>query len=377
MNHKRTINNVGSFPQTDYLITIDSVSIDYIAKYPIMTGINYGEITVIDLDKSSTGFAKTLEVYFDGMKVGILRCTPLYPTIGKNIVRYVPVNQTLYLKKRMYILAILERNLSLTFSNYSQIDIACDSAHNSKIIEILSNYSIEAEESIVCSNDSIDIKPKAFNHKTRKFEAFHLGSKKSTKCARVYRKDSEVVRTNKEYIKNYWKENGLAGVGVNPIFRFEFSIRSKGLKETNQFGTQLLNNAALLFSLFKKTLTKWMKFFKIHHHHVDCKKDYAISKGTEMHLFDWNKFQLVELIYSNTIVSPSEISSAKRCISFLMKKNQFDGSMQEAVTKVTRVLIDKYRLHKWMIGRGFQLPESVGLFEKIKRGMAWLTGLGG
>ncbi len=107
-----------------------------------------------------------------------------------------------------------------------------------------------------------------------------LGSRKSDKVIAAYCKTKELEVSHKEYIRDYWRNNGLKEED-GPIDRLELRLKASEMVGLAK-DISRLNDTSFLASLFKEKADSYLTFIDI--------------KNKKRHqVIDWQQFELIEI----------------------------------------------------------------------------------
>lgn len=188
-----------------------------------------------------------------------------------------------------------------------------------KVIALL-NKSVQSH-TIQSSNGKVEVLPTKFNKKELRLISWSIGKRQSGISATVYDKSDEITKSGKDYIADYWKDNGI---DTDSVGRFEVHLNYIRLKK---YGIDLssleqLKNAEYIGSLFTKEVRPWQMFYRVHRKDIlNHKKEVAIRKGREIRFIKWNKLpQRMELLQINNHTAKRMDICARNTISFNLRE---------------------------------------------------------
>jgi hypothetical protein len=171
-------------------------------------------------------FRNLHRVFYYGVEACEIYWCATNSTHTYNEVSVKIANVLLYSDQYHKIINHVLNSFALTFVRYSRIDIALDGTDILRIIDLLNKNS--KSQTIQCSNDALSILPTAFNKNELRWLSWSIGKSKSGVSATVYNKTQEITQSRKEYIADYWVNNGIPTENVG---RFEIHLNYKRLKK--------------------------------------------------------------------------------------------------------------------------------------------------
>lgn len=201
-------------------------------------------------------------------------------------------------------------------------------------------------------------KGKAKFHTTRnsknEIENFRCGNTRSDKVAVIYNKSSEIEHSEKTYIEESWKRNGLEAFAKNEkVERFELRLYSNAMKK---YDWTRLDDPTYLASIAKTETKNWFEFYI----QSKDKNRYRNDKKNTMDWIDWNEIK-GELLPKTKAISKSQVFRAKQEIKnsyywFVLRERPIQ-------TDFINSLLDDFCLHKWL---EYRLDNWIEEFEKEK-----------
>lgn len=260
------------------LINLDWLSISIKTKgviEPIEAG-NYVEfghnVKLLATHRRTSNFKQIFDVLIDGMLVAELQAIPNKSMLQPNHCILKFNNELLYMSSLLDVYNTLKNQIQFFFHKFNQIDIALDtpaSAANTNFMYLYAAGKINflgKQEVTVQFGNSQNIK------------YFRIGSRKSSKFIRCYYKRQELEVSNKKYIADYWKQNGINE--EEEVFRTELSLKGSlmnKLEEINQETGEIklalmcestlekIQDSQYLLDLFKAEAEKLTTYYKTHH----------------------------------------------------------------------------------------------------------------
>lgn len=165
-------------------------------------------------------------------------------------------------------------------------------------------------------------------------KAFKLGSDRSEKHVSIYNKTQEIAKSNKTYINDFWKLNGLVREDDQSIDRVEGRFRTKALNSFTDDLTQL-ENPDYLASFFNEKLGDYILF----------KNEFNYKKS----LINWNFFQKVKINKVTNIKASFSISRYKPVIRTLYE--EYVVTNNDIFLESIVIICDKYKMDDWLINK--------------------------
>ena len=286
---------------------------------------------------NNPNFINLNRIYCNGMEICDILSTPNNNTHKRNEVAIKITNHVLYSDLCYQRILMVLDIFDLTLDRLARLDIALDGMDILKLINLLNRYI--KSKTIQTNNDAITILPTSFKKKDQLFDGWSIGKSKSGISARVYNKTDEIKQSGKNYIREYWNENGLP---TGNIGRFEIQLNNKRL-DKYQFGLadlENLMNAEFLGTIFTNEVRTWLRFYHVRKTDIlNHKKEVAIKKGSEIQFIKWSKIPTKQILLKTyDYKSNSAVINARNSISFtlneiLLRPNTSTTAMVETVQK--------------------------------------------
>lgn len=167
----------------------------------------------------------------------------------------------------------------------------------------------------------------------RELDLFHWGSQGAKRSLKGYRKGKTIEKQNKQYIREWWRLNGLIGPDDtgDDIERLEISMRADACKrvidpETGELGVDLtrLDKTKYLAGIMKVQFQNWFEFA------VPSQKDTNKSRWKRIKHIHWEHLEALDLERLSTTKSPSETWRAKRATQKLILDGEKYKYLQDA-----------------------------------------------
>lgn len=247
--------------------------------------------------------------------IGLLfTCVREGRVIDKELSKIEIDNNILYERGFSFRLCELLKALDVSFNNFTRIDIAIDGEghlDNYRLYSTSDEYEKVGRAKVTTIQDA-----------KCKVETFYIGNRKSGKMVRGYCKSHEIEekllggKANKEYIKEFWENNGLDV--SNDIDRLEIELHRKPIEELSINGRALgladLEDTRVLASIAKNHIDKFYQFKKVD------KEQKNRSRWERVDMVDWEQLEQVEMERKRVVYQKQVIPQAKRAISFEMQE---------------------------------------------------------
>lgn len=224
--------------------------------------LEYSNEVVLEKDPyGRPDFKSSFTVYFFGDRFAKLSCHPkkLTKSYKPTSANLKIENHILYSEDWHSDLNQVMDGLGFKLRNVTRLDIAVDGLNH--IPDILNAYSrqdpLNRKIKLV---GRATFAAKIHDKETMYYKNFQIGSMRSEKMISVYLKTSEIEKSNKQYIREFWRKNGLAPGDGEPVYRVELRMRSKYLKMIRGFCIEACTSTKYLFTLFKRGCHNFFEF---------------------------------------------------------------------------------------------------------------------
>jgi|WetSurMetagenome_2_1015567.scaffolds.fasta_scaffold00016_113 hypothetical protein len=304
-----------------YAICVDWI--EFICSWTEPINLVYDSITGFTVEKISVhhnpNFRNLHRVYLNGVEACDIYSCPNNSTHVYNEVSLKIANGLLYTVNYHQIVYRLLNAFGLTFVRYARLDIALDGSDILNQVDMLNKWS--KSYTVQTNNNAITILPTAFNKKEHRWLSWSFGKGKSGISARLYDKSNEIEQTKKQYIVDFWRNNGIPSANVG---RFEIQLNYKKLKhyQLNLQSLERLSDAGFVGAIFTNEVKSWLRFYKVRRKDMlNHKKDYAISKGKEIQFIKWEKIPVkMDLLQFDNHISNGSVINARNNISFSLRE---------------------------------------------------------
>lgn len=200
-------------------------------------------------------FRKRYKVWYHGTPAATMLAEPVQGgMIPDHFFIFKIENHLLYARDLWEVVDGLNYITQSTVQNISRLDVFCDMPGGIDICQKWYEGDVEMK-------GRSEAKP--FLTTKREMTSLTVGSRKSDKYCRVYNKEKEMgQQTDKPYIRNWWKDNGLE---INhegpPVCRIEVTLKSKIFKRTEKFAWQKLRDPKYLVKLFITNIESQLTFY--------------------------------------------------------------------------------------------------------------------
>jgi hypothetical protein len=182
--------------------------------------------------------------------------------------------------------------------------------------------------------------PYKFDEVTREISTVYVGSASSEKRMKIYNKTTELESSNKYYIQEFWKSNGLNTDSYN--YRIELSCKSGIIKQIKDFDWRKLDSSNYLASIFYTFSYNLIGFVQ--------KDNKRLDRSTKINLIDFEKLnsQKLEKVTKKEV---TDRHKAKQEIHFVKKQsllNLIDKNTYETISGYIDNLVNRFNLERWL-----------------------------
>lgn len=263
--------------------------------------INYGEnVQLLATHRRTSNFKQIFDVLINGMLVAELQAIPNKTMLQPNHAILKFNNELLYMSNLLNVYNTLKNEIKFFFHKFNQIDIALDTPQSQADTKFMYLYAggkidfLGKQEVTVQFGNSTNIK------------YFRIGSRKSSKFIRCYYKRQELEVSNKKYISDYWKKNGINE--DEEVFRTELCLKGSIMnkleeinQETGEVKLSLMCESTLakiqdsnyLLDLFKAESEKLTTYYKT----KDRVKADKLERTNRVKHYNFIKINLKQSIY--------------------------------------------------------------------------------
>lgn len=217
---------------------IDWLQVNF--KASILQNIEKGNIIKLDSNsyikitgKNSAIWNNIDELYINNQFVGMITYNTnakisKYNNLKKDDLKLKFDNIHLYTGEWLDFFIYIVNRLKWTYISIHQFDIANDSYGND-LIKFMNKYLYKNNHKIKFNSHANIQQIKNLKNPE---QPFHIGSLKSDKQITIYNKTKELENSNKQYIRDFWKENNLDH-NNNQIERFELTLKGNNTENVN------------------------------------------------------------------------------------------------------------------------------------------------
>lgn len=216
-------------------------------------------------------------------------------------------------------------NFGLDFQKYKFLEIAVDGKG------LIERYSRLAKSEKFIRRKKI--KERRFFNENKE-RSYKLGSDRSDKHISIYCKSQEITNSNKVYIYEFWKLNGLVTTDDQTVDRVEGRFRTKALFNLTVDFAQL-ENPDYLASYFQEKLGDYIVF----------KNESNYKKK----LIYWGFFGSVEIRKASITKAAISIHGLKPVIRILFE--EFVATNNDIFLESLVNICDKYNMDDWFINK--------------------------
>lgn len=313
-------------------------------------------IMLVSKGHGTEHFVKLYEVYMYGERFGVMQADSRNPVkFSRDRVNIKIDNHHLYSVDWLDNFKYLLSEMLSDVVSISRLDIAIDGGSrpvellqrsmNGRVVERKGNARLRMVD--VAKDNSI--------------QQYVIGSSASDKQAVIYPKGKELAISNKKYISEFWKHNGLQVDGE--VYRVELRMNSKVNKSYNW---QQLDDAQYLASIMRTELKNYLEFYYV----GKDKNKYRAYKNNSMEVINFESMGGV-LLEKKRNQPAGDIGRAKETVKNLLREEYLHGL--NGVQQVVSQLVDYYTLHEWLGSRHQYWVECD--WSKRKRAEAFTAGV--
>lgn len=285
-----------------------------------------------DLGYGTKHFTCRYEVYFEGLSFGILRTTPRNDKIMDNMWQQFKVdNERLYEKGYIELCERFFDAIGSRVRNVSRLDIAADGYGFMRLIERFDRGMIEK---IGKANYTL------YKDTHRTIEGFDLGSKKSDKSITGYQKSKEIEKSNKHYIKEFWKRSGLSNFDGGNVERLEIRLKNNAIIKIEDFDWTRLEDPQYLAGIMKKQMNNFFDFRSINYSNV--------SRARKIEFINWSNIKAERLEFAEA-KKTNEYNRLKQTAKTLFLL--YLGTGKSYHLKICREIVENINCVVWFIDK--------------------------
>lgn len=254
--------------------------------------------------------------------------------------------------------------LDLHYKNVSRVDIALDGLNY--LVDFMNYYVKQTlENKVVEFKGRPDVQPRVLYRKSMKFQNFMIGKPGSRVYMTIYNKSLEIVKSRKEYIQEFWKQNGILKQslpiemlakamkgeqeryyleGYENIFRFEARIKGEALTQIHKFNIGMLQTTSGLISIVKLMVNNFFEAVWL--------TDINISRCDNIPLIPFDQFEIVPLA-KIALLERDDLYKTKLSINKNVRQ-LYTGHLSPDNASVYEMLIfdiNQFRLQKWFVDK--------------------------
>lgn len=281
-----------------------------------------------------------IEVYYFGEKAAVLQVNPRFikGAMKEKSAQIKFENHLLYSDYFIEFYEDLKAVIQFKLNNFTRIDIAIDNCK--EVQEFLNFYNNQSRHDIqFLHKGKARFSALGLDKKTMDYQQFIVGTAKSEKQLSVYNKSKELEQSNKQYIREFWKNNGIKD--CSEVFRVEMRLKSKFLKSVKDLTLKNLTDSTFLASLFKTATNNFFEFVE------NTDSNISRSKGVDLIPYDQLGGQLLE---REKQPERDDIYKAKLTIHYLVKMlicNKVKPEEQDTYWKVIVDTSERFGLDDW------------------------------
>lgn len=230
----------------------------------------------IILAKKGTGtkvFKHGYEIYFKGKLFGKCHCHPRAKEILRpDYIQFQVCNNVLYEASGFSDIKYLFEKLHWKLINLTRFDIALDGVD---VMDLIDQYNQKKIDRLGRAKLTTHIEGK------HKITGFDIGRSKGwNKMCTGYIKTVELEKSNKNYIKDFWKRTGLQTEG-REIQRLEMKIKNEEVKKISDFEWKDLDNFEYLATIFRTSMKNFFEF-------IEMGTDTNVTRAKRIEFINWD-----------------------------------------------------------------------------------------
>jgi hypothetical protein len=268
------------------------------------------------------------EVYLFGQSFATLLAQPRAEYVQPNRVEVKVHNHLLYTEGWLDDYKYILSETGWRVVSNTRTDIAIDGAH-----ELMRMCERSFKSRVIKRKGRARWKCESDN-KSNAIKKVEIGSMHSDKYGKVYPKVEEVESSGKDYIKQFWKRNGLEVKGDMP--RYEMTMRAK---VGNNYDWERFDDPEYLASIMRTESKNWCDFY----YDGRDKNKHRKYKSSTMQYINWTEIG-GDLLEKQRVIRAKSYLKAKMSIKFLAEEH-YKGSDDH--TKTIYKLLSKYSLEDW------------------------------
>lgn len=169
---------------------------------------------------ASRQFQRSYMVHVNGKEFAIILTSPREKSVIDKSLSQIKINNNwLYTDQWIRTLATVLKRCHLEIHNVSRVDICLDGfGHFNHYKKYMDGQIKKVGRASTCE----------YFDGQRNFTGADIGSQRSDKYITLYNKSLELKKSNKDYIPEYWKKNGITGDNVE---RLELKLKNQEIKK--------------------------------------------------------------------------------------------------------------------------------------------------
>lgn len=244
----------------------------------------------------------------------------------------------------------LMNELDFIYTSLTRIDIALDGSDIFQKMNLFRRYM--RTKTVKINNENLVIDGVHFNKAELNWGSYTIGSKKYQKTAEIYNKTAEIKVSGKEYIMEFWKNNGLDT--NNEIGRFELKLGTRHLKKYKINSFNDFCDAGYIGEILVEEVHNWLRFYQVSLSDIkNHRKDAAIKKGKELKFIHWDKVPQSMIPLDKVNYVSDGIHEAKRSITHTMGEIQKEYTIDSTETLINfiEVTTTEYQIFNHTIAK--------------------------
>lgn len=356
-----------------FALVIDWLSIHfYLRDLSIFNGFGddkliIGDVCLLLQDFQTRHFKTVYRVSVAGQDLGVLSLNPSSTVSYNEKSCSLKVTNCCFYANTWYeLVERLKSSLGLEFRNITRLDIALDTTCTN-LLNLTDSYfhsQDKGEQQDIKYLGRSSIQMFATNIKGNVYKNFKFGvpRSKNSKINRtftIYNKTHELEISEKEYIANFHKLNGLVG---SDVYRHELRLQSQFIRKINRSFVDMetaelseaepikledINAPEFLNSLYKYSLSKFVEFTT----HSGCKN---VTNRLRYNLFSFELLPCDQLYFERVKPSNSAPTQTAKCTVGFLVNEYFTSPVNDngdyEISSIVGSIVDivsRYDLSDW------------------------------
>ena len=315
-------------------------------------------------------FKNVYDFYYKDLKIGLINSVPRSNIITPDLIQIQFENHLFYTMTHTDL-----RNIVFKINDYydcyfdgiNRLDIAIDKNDYNNKFENLYIDLIKGDKKIKGREKNVSAYMLTKNGVTQ-FNGFTIGKRSSSRFLRIYNKTNALMDTTnpKQYINDFFSNNGMTNELNNPIWRFEYQLNSTFFTYLRKYEKNITYNVFEMDTLLQLVQLAQKNHFDI----TENTNKKETNKEKIITVIDWQQltkevykygFYIVSRIVKNIEVS---ITIQKRLVKSLFRQYYIEQNLSFLFPMMK--ILNEYNLRQWFENKyNFYIAEFVNK-EKYK-----------